>query len=241
MSAISLAGSTGGSALNGGTVTLTYPAAARANGNVAVCVVTLGTAAATALAVASSSGAAYTQIVTTVQSSNVRFGVFRRILQSTAETQAVITGTGGSTDTTSGVIMIYSAVDRTTPEDVTATSTNGSGTSPNSPSITVASSGDAIITAIGIGLVSVPTAPSSYANTTIASGADTRPATSAAAWITNASTAAIDPAAWASTTATWISATIALRREYDIAANGVGDETEASIVRESRRVVVRSY
>lgn len=241
MSAISLAGSTGGGAINGGNVTLTYPAGSNAVGNVAICTVTLGTSRAQVLAVASSSGAAYSQIVSTIQSSNVRFGVFRRIILSTGETQATITGTGGSTDATSTVIHLFAAVDKTTPEDVTATSTNGSGTTPDSPSITVASSGDAIISAIGIGLVSVPTAPSSFLNTAIGSATDTHPATSAAAWITNASTAAFNPAAWASTTATWISATIALRREYDIGAYEIGTQTDASIAVEARKVVLRSY
>ncbi len=242
MTAIALVGSTGGGAINGGNVTLTYPAGSV--GNCSIVTVTLGTSKASTLSVTSSSGAAsfYTQIVTTLQSSNVRFGVFRRIVQSSAETSVIVTGTGGSTDATSGVMHVFSNVDRTTPEDVTATSTNGASTTPDSPSITVASCGDAIMSAVGIGIVSAPTAPSSFLNSQVATGSDTNPITSAAAWITNASTAAFNPTTWTSTTATWTSATIALRRAFghDTGGFDVMDSSEI-LAREERTTIVRSY
>lgn len=241
MTDISFVNSTGGGAINGGNVTLTYPAGV-GPGDCSIVTVTLGTSKTTTLSVTSSSGAAsfYSQIVTTIQSSFVRFGVFRRIIASSAELSCIVTGSGGSTDATSAVIHVFENVDRTTPEDVTATSTNGGSTTPDSPSITVASCGCAIISAVGIGIVSAPTAPSSFVNSQVATGSDTHPITSAAAWITNNSTAAFNPTTWTSTSATWASATIALRRAYDQGFEK-GWRSDSEQVDEMRRVVVRSY
>ena len=243
MTGISFVNSTGGGALNGANVTLTYPAGVGV-GDVSVVTVTLGTSKASTLSVTSSSGAAsfYSQIVSTIQSSNVRFGVFRRVIASSAELSCIVTGTGGSTDSTTAVLQAFDFVERTTPEDVTATSTNGSGTTPDSPSITVASCGCAIISAVGIGIVSAPTAPSSFLNSVVATGNDTNKATSAMAWITNASTAAFNPTTWTSTSATWISATVALRRGFGHDQGGIDVcDSNENVVRESRKTVVRSY
>ncbi len=239
MAIVTFAGSTGGVAANGGNVTLTYPGQYSSNAYALVSV-TLGTSKLTTMAVASSSGAAFTQIVATIVSSNARFGVFRRLLDSSAETQCTVTGSAGSTDSTSTVISLFRDTDITTPEDATATSTTGSGTTPDSPSITVVSCGCAIITSVGIALISSPTAPSSYLNRTVAPSTDTRPATTAQAWITNLTTAAIDPASWTSTSASWCSATIALRpmSSFWYETGYLGSDPVAD---EARRTVIRSY
>lgn len=242
MTAISLIGSTGGGATNGGNVALTYPSPAR--GNVAVVTVCIGTGTAPTLAVVSSSGGAgfFTQIVSTIRSSNHSFGVFRRVISSPLELGCRVNGNGLSTSSVTAVLHMFANVDRTTPEDVTPTSTNGASTTPDSPSITVASCGCAIVSAIGLGLVSAPTAPSSFLNSQVATGADTVPASAAAAWITNASTAAFNPTTWTSTSQVWISATIALRRAFghDTGGSAIGTRSAAQ-VQEQRRVVVKSY
>lgn len=241
MTAIAFVNSTGGGAINGNNVTLTYPAGV-GPGDVAVVTVTHGTSKASTLSVTSSSGAAsfYTQIVTTIVSSFARFGVFRRVIVSSAELSCIVTGTGGSTDSTATVIHVFENVDRTTPEDVTATSTTGNGTTPDSPSITVGSCGCAIISAIGLQFISAPTAPSSFLNSQVATGNDTLDATAAAAWITNTTTAAFNPTNWTSTSAAWCSATIALRRAYDQGFEK-GWQSDSELVDERRRIVVRSY
>lgn len=242
--AISFIGSTGGSAINGGNVTLTLPGT-YSSGDVAVVTVTLGTSKATSLSVASSSGGAFSQIVTTTNSSFARFGVFRQVLASTTSVQAVITGSGGSTDSTSGVVHIFRGVDNTTPEDATPTSTTGSGTSWDSPSITPVTSNDVILTCVGGQTILAITAPSSFSDATTASGNDTFDCRSGQAWITNATTSAFDPAAWTSTaTVSWVAATVALRPFIppDIfwASFAAGPDI-APQIDEMRRVTVRSY
>lgn len=241
MAIISLIGSTVGSAINGGNVTLTLPGN-YSSGNVAIVVVTLGTSTTATLACASSSGGAFTQIVTTVASSFARFGVFRTVISSTsALTQAVITGTASALDTTVAGIHIFRNVDQVTPEDVTATSTTGASTTPDSPSITVTSCGCAIISAVGTSLISTLTAPSSWLNATTKTTNDTNDATIGQAWITNATTNAFDPASWTSTTTTpWCSATIALR-PVAYTWDEMGVISDSDVVKASRTTVVRSY
>jgi hypothetical protein len=239
MPIITFVGSTGASALNGGNATITYPGQYSSNA-CAIVAVTLGTSRTTALAVASSSGAAFTQIVATIVSSNARFGVFRRLLGSSAETQCTVTGSALAVDSTTSVLMLFRDVDATTPEDATATSTTGSGTAPLGPSITVVSCGCAIITAVGISLNSAPTAPSSFLNATSKATTDTDPATTAQAWITNKTTAVYTPTAWTSTTASWCSATIALRpiSSFWYEMGYIGADP---VVMEANRTVIRSY
>jgi len=213
--AITFVGATSGGAINGGDATITLPGTYSA-GDYSIVGVTLATSKAATLSVTSSSGDAYTQIVTTIDTSNTVFGVFRRLIVSTGETQITVTGTAGASDTTTGIVMIFDGVHPYTPEDVTPTSTNGASATPDSPSITVVSCSDVIITAVGFGTtltaVNPPTPPSSFLNPTTANSTDTNSAKSGMAWITNATTAAFNPAAWTSTASvTWASATIALR------------------------------
>lgn len=247
--AISLIGSTMAGALNGGNVTITLPGT-YSSGDVAVVNVTLGTSKATVLSVASSSGAAYTQIVTTIVSSLVRFGVFRQVIPSTGYTQFTVTGAGGSTDSTCSIVHIFTGVDQTTPEDVTATSTTGNSATPDSPSITVASCSDAIVTSVGWSVSArLLTAPTSFSDALTEQSSDTRPAQAGQAWITNATTSAFDPASWTSTGAAsgWCAATIALKPFVLVssaeqwAAIMAGPDISSSVVDEARRVVVRSY
>lgn len=210
--AIAFAGSVTGSATNGGNVTLTIPSSAAVIGNCAVIAVTLGTTRLTALAVASSTGIAYTQIVTTTVSSFARFGVFRRIFASTAEVTLTITGTAGTSDAAACACLIFSGVSTSAPEDATPTSTTGASTTPDSPSITVTQSNCAIISPVGVaGSLLVPTAPSSFLNAISTDGNDTLDAATFSAWISNTSTSPYDPTPWGiSVPRTWLSATIAL-------------------------------
>lgn len=216
--AIIFDGSATGTANNGGNATITIPSAARIAGECCIVAVTLGTSRATpTLSVTTSSGAAYTTIVSRVDSSNAHFGVFRRLLASTGETTITVTGTGNSSDSTTGVLYTFEGVDQTTPEDATPTSTSGSGTSPDSPSITVESPYCAIISAVGAQLVATLTVPSSptgfiWQSSVSVNANDNWDSTTGLVWGINGSTSAFNPGAWTSSaSASWASATIALR------------------------------
>lgn len=244
--AISFVGSTGGGSLNGGNVTMTIPGTYD-EGDVVYIAATLGTSRTTSPTVRSSSGGTsstlFTEVITAANSSYCRFSVFRlKITSTAAQTQAVVIGTANSTDATAGVCLVFRGVENASPEDVTATSTTGSGANADSPSITVASCSDAIISAIGIQFVSVPTAPSSFLNSVVANANDTIDATAGMAWITNVSTAAFNPTAWTSTAASWCSATIAVRPANITGWSATPGMTATnSRINEDRRVVVRSY
>lgn len=210
--AITFVGSSEQGVINGGNATLNFSPVSV--GDYVLLAVTLGTSRTTGMAVTSSSGAAiYTTVVSTVTSSFARFAMFRNIVTSTGETTVSVTGTGGTSDALAAVVMVFSGVDPTTPEDVTATSTTGSGTTPDSPSITVASCGCAIISAFGAQVSDTAvTAPSSFLNQTNVNANDTIDATTGQAWLTFNSTSPVNPTSWSNlTSATWISATVALR------------------------------
>lgn len=243
--AISFVGSTAGGAVNGGNVTLTLPGTFKP-GDVAYVTATLGTSRTTSPTVRSSSGGTsstnFTELITSVNSSYCRFSVFRLSITSTAtQTQAVVIGTANSTDATAGAVLILRGAENSSPEDVTSTSTTGASANADSPSITVVSCSDAIISAIGIQFVSIPTAPSSFLNAATANANDTIDATAGIAWITNATTAAFNPTAWTSTSASWCSATVAVRPSIDYAGFFAAGPDTASAVDREKFVTIVSY
>lgn len=213
--AISFIGSAEAQAINGGNVTVTLPGGMQ-TGDVVIATVSQGSTRTTAMTCTSSAGTTYTQLVTTLASSAVtsRFSVWRRIMPAAVETQILANGTGGSSDACAVVCQVFRGVDQTTPEDATATSTNGSGTTPDSPSITVVKPGDAIISCVQSGISDTTvTAPSSFLNQVDINSADTLVTTAGMAWITHNSSAAFNPTSWSNfTSAAWTSATVALRQ-----------------------------
>ncbi len=241
--AISFLGSSAGAGnTNGGNATITLPT--NLASDVVYVFATIGSSRTPTITATTSVGAeTFTSVMTQLDSSSVHFTVLRRVLTA-PRTQAIITGTGNSSDTTTGVAYVFRNANTLTPEDVTITSTNGSGTTPDSPSITVSSCGDAIITCFGAGISDTTvTQPSSFLNTGNGDASDNWPSTTWASWITYNSTAAINPAAWAAlTSATWISATVAVRAVSTQFTNfGMAPEGTQDVVDEARRVVVKSY
>lgn len=238
-----LGSSTGAGAINGNNATITLPTNQLAD--VVYVFATIGSSRTPTITVRTSVGAAetFTPIIT-VDSSSVHFSVQRWIIAS-PRTQAIVVGTGNSSDTATGVAYVFRNVNMLTPEDVTPTSTTGSGTTPDSPSITVGNSGDAIITCFGAGVSDTAvTAPSSFLNTGNGNASDNWPSTTWASWITYNSTAPIDPAAWAGlTSATWIAATVAVEAISTAFTNFAmaPEEQTLAVVTEARRVVVASY
>lgn len=224
--AVVLVGSTGGSgATNGGTLTRTIPVTVQSN-DVVVAVACQGTSVTGAFAVTSSSGGAFTQALSSVfQSSNVKMGIWWIQSSGQSLTQVVTSGTGGSSDTTNSVVMVFRNVSTGAPLDgVTGTTSNGSGTTPDSPSITpggTAANGVLPYMVISAFAASVQdttvTQPTSWALAGNANATDNRPSTCCAATVTIQSTAAFDPGAWSGlTSATWVSGTVLLRPDFDL-------------------------
>jgi hypothetical protein len=242
--AVRFVGTTSGSAINGGNVAITLPGNYN-TGDCAIVTVSIGASIAATLSVASSSGATtfYTQIVTTIRTSNLSFGVFRRIIASTAEQGISITGPGTLLASVTGAVHIFDAVSTSTPEDVAATSTTGGSVSPLSPPITPVTFGCGIISAAGLGtqISALLTGPTGFLNFQSTTGADTDPATVGQAWIPNGSTSTKTPGAFTSSaTATWASATIALR-PATITWSEASLTSADPVATEARRVVIRSY
>lgn len=212
---ITVVESTTGSANNGGSVTLTFTLSAS---DYIVVTATRGTSRTGAMTVTSSSGGSYTNLLgATLQSSSCQFSVWGQLVGSAGTpTQAIITGTANASDSTCAVGSVWRGVRSSAPTDATTTSTTGNSSTPDSPSITVDNSdgGDVIITAIGQQATGVTlTPPSSFTSLGTVSVNDNWDAAGGQAWLTYASTSAINPAAWASTLAAgWGSATIALRQ-----------------------------
>jgi hypothetical protein len=251
--AITFIGSTTGASAAGANVTLTLPGT-YVSGDVAIVAVTLGTSKTTTLAVASSSGGAgtYTQIVSTITSSNTRFGVFGVTIQSAAAlTQAVVTGTGGSTDATVAVVHIFRGCEVSTGggfnagQDVTAVSTTGSAATLTTANVTVVSCSDAIVNAGALGLNNVLTAASSYLQTAQTGAAATHPIRLAQAYVIYASTVGnTNMGSWTSTgsAAGFCTAVVPLKPSITYGgAFGAGPDTAAEVAREKRKVIVRSY
>lgn len=239
--AISFVGAAENSTTNGNNPVLTLPALSAGD----CVIVAYSVPRATTLNVTSSStSTGYTQIVSTVTNGNLNFGVFRRLVP-TAETQAICTGSGNGQDAITAVAMVFTGVDQSTPEDVTATSTTGTSTTPDSPSITIATSNAVIISAVG-SLVSdaAVTAPSSFLDQTDINASDTRSTTTGQAWITSASTSAFNPGSWSNfTSAAWCSATIALRPASTVSFQWypMGVDSVAELLRETSSVKVSEY
>lgn len=218
-------------AINGGSVTLTFTSSALPN-DLVLAFVTIGTSRSPTMGVASSDGAAMTLSLSSIQnSSNVQFGIFHRIIPAGAtQAQIIASGTGGSTDsiTCVGYILRNSS---TAPYDATVTSTTGSGTTPDSPSITPSGNSQGMpliaITAFGAGVNDVTvTPPSSWSAANIFGATDTHPSTTGVSQITYNSSAALNPASWSNlTSATWIAATLLVKSDFNA---GAGIEVDSN-------------
>lgn len=199
---------------NGGNPTLTFASTSVQAGDVVVVAYAVPRTL-TMNVTSSSTGTAYTQCVTTLTNGNLNFSVWYRVIGA-SEVQAICTGTGNAQDGDTAVGFAFRGVDTTNPLDVTATSTTGTGTTPQSPAITPATPlNNIVISAVG-SLVSdtTVTAPSSWLNQTDVDAVDTRSTTTGMCWLSYSSTTALTPASWTNfTSAAWASATIALKEQ----------------------------
>lgn len=203
-----------GSAINGGNVTLTLPTSQVA-GDYNVVTYAIPTSTGT-LTVTTSSGGPFTQIVPTTNSTTavvLRLGTFAYTQTNTIITQAICAGTAGTSDGISAVCMVFRDDALNITLDATSQVATGSGTTPDSPSITVVSSNDVILSCVGSNVTDTAvTAPTSFVNQVDVTANDTRDTTVGMAMITLASTAAFNPASWTGfTSGGWVAATVALK------------------------------
>lgn len=201
-------------ATNGGNVSVTISSVS--SGDYILVAVGIGSSTTPTITVTSSStSAAYTSLLGgTLKSSSMSFDVFGKLLTA-AETTVQSFGTGRSSDSATIVVMAFRGVRSSNPIDATTTSTTGTGTTPDSPSITVASCGCAIISAVNAQVTDTTvTAPSSFLNQIDINANDNWDTTCGMAWITHSATSSFNPTSWSNfTSATWGSATIALSPE----------------------------
>ncbi len=201
---LSLVGSTGGTAINGGNVTLTYPTTTRA-GDVVYVWGGHGRVSATSTDLGPTLSASFTTlaICSAAISSNCNFGVWRRVLPA-AEATVLCLGTTRSSDTVGYMTAVFRGVSTASPEGgVTPTVAGSTTANPDPPAITAPSGTNWVVAASGC-LIS-DTAPGTVASSSggtytalsTISGADTIPFSAAAAyWTTVAPSASIDPGAW---------------------------------------------
>ena len=210
--AITFVASVEGSATNGGNVTLTLPSSIMVINDV---VVVSGGVPQTGVSVGTQSSFGYTELIQFNSSGSYRFVVDRKIMGNPVDTQVVCLGTAASSDGISYVAQILRGVDRITPEDATITSTSGTGTTPDSPSITTVTDGAFVLSCVGSNVSDITvTAPSGYSNQVDVNANDTRNSTVGMATILKSSNGAEDPPSWTGfTTGVWCSASVALRPE----------------------------
>lgn len=140
--------------------------------------------------------------------------VYRKVMGASPDTDVTLDGSAG-TSRHSGVLFVLRGVDTTTPEDATATTTNGVGIgTPDNPSITTVTAGAWVIAFAGSTQPdTVTNAPTNYVNLAwIANGADNA---TMGATREIASAGPEDPAAWTDITGTgtdsWTAITVAVR------------------------------
>lgn len=207
--------STTGSANNGGNATLTLGVL---RDDYIVVTATRGTSRTGAMTVASSSGGTYTNLLgTTLQSSSCQFSVWGHLVTGSEapSIQAVISGTGNSSDSCCAVASVWRFVRSSNPFDGAIASTTGNSSLPDSPAATLIDPDldEVVITAIGQQATGVTlTPPSTYTSLGTVSVNDNWDSAGGQAYIILTSTAAtVDPATWTSTlSAGWASATIVL-------------------------------
>lgn len=214
--ALSFAGTGENSAINGGTVTITFSASACVTGNYVVVTYATPVTPGTGMSVRSSVvGDTFTQILATTASTvnAVVMSIWAKKLGTPATVQAVCTGTGNSSDGDTAVGIILADDGKNPQLDTAVTVQTGSGTTPDSPSITVVTSNDIVMSCVAAAISDTTvTAPTSFTNQADINASDTRSTTTGMAIITLNSTSAFDPGTWTNfTSAGWVGATVAIR------------------------------
>jgi hypothetical protein len=205
--AISLVGTVTGGAANGADVTLTLPGGIAEND--LVCVFG-GSYQGFASAGVSTSG--YTEN-TDYLGATMELSFSYKKMGASPDASVTGIGSGNSNLASAYVAMVFRGVDTSTPIDATTVTTEGSGSSPNSASITTVTNGAAVISAvISDNQDTSVTAPTGYGNTANGNASDLLSTTVAAAWKAVSSAGAENPEPWTTwSNREWSALTVALR------------------------------
>jgi hypothetical protein len=141
--------------------------------------------------------------------------VGRKAMGATPDTSVTVTGSGNANHGTAAIAFVFRGVCPVTPEDATATTTTGSSTNPDPPSITTVTDNAAVIAGANSTANDTSiTAPSGYGSQFDIVGDDTNDITIGLSWKAVAAAGAENPAAWTGwSTGGWRSFSIALRAD----------------------------
>lgn len=206
--AISLVGTTKGSAANGANVDIDLTGLSLAQNDL---VVVMGGFSNAGNSGVSTSG--YTEPVDIGDTVTMSLSVAYKLMGASPDTSVTCLGSGDTLDATSYVVMAFRGVDTSSPLDATSVAAAGVSGAVNSPSITTVTDGAAVISCgIQTASDSTVTPPSGYGNAVVQNQSDSFSCTAMAAWKQISPAGAENPAAWADiASSTWVAASVALR------------------------------
>jgi hypothetical protein len=205
--AITLVGTNSGSAGNGNDVTVSIP-----GGTVQDDIVLVMGGHGNTAGDAGVNSAGYTEVIDRDRGA-CQLSVSWRRMPSSVPSSVDCKGSGNAADAAAYVVMVFRGVDTSTAIDVTSTSDESTGNTPNSPLITTVTDGAAVISCfIQASNETSLTQPSGYVNKIQESKTETSPVTVAAAWDAISPAGGENPGPWTGLpSAAWVAATIALR------------------------------
>jgi hypothetical protein len=204
---ITLVGSpTEGSAIDGLDITLSLPTGMQ-RGDMVYVYHALNTALG-----GGTTSTGWTQVAT-VDSGLTRSEIFRKRMESTLDTQIVLTGSANVQRVSGAVAFALRGVDASNPEDATPTNATASSTDPDSPSITTQTPYAWVLSFMHTRIRDLAvTAPSGYSNQVDVDADDTIDITVGGATREIAFPGAENPAAWTNVTSgEWVAWSVAVR------------------------------
>ncbi len=205
--AITLVGSRSGGNNNGGDVSITLPGGTAEDD---IVLVMGGNAASGGDAGVNTSG--YNEVIDRVNG-NAALSVSWKRMGGSPDGSVSCKGSSNSNDATAYVVYVFRGVSTLSAIDETSTSDEANNSDPNSPSITTATAGAAVVSCFAHA-VDEPSysAPSGYGDKVITNRTETNPLTVGAAWDAVSGAGTENPGAFnGGTSGRWVAATIALR------------------------------
>ena len=216
--AITFVGSGDAATINGGDPTITLPSMLQDD----LVVVVAGDSQ--QLATVGFTTAGYTTFISGLQHSGsgpILWAGYK-FMGASPDASVQVSNNSGSTHSCSAVALVFRGVDLTTPLDATTTTTDGTSTNPDSPSITTVNGGVVMSAFTSEVLDASVTMPSGYSDQIDESADDNNDIVTGAAWKAVGAATAEDPASWTNVSSgAWIAISIALRE----AAGGGGAVT----------------
>ncbi|HSX01548.1 MAG TPA: hypothetical protein VLF67_04885, partial [Candidatus Saccharimonas sp.] len=240
--AISIVGTNqGGSATNGGDVTLTFSVGAGAPAVGDHIYVFGGRFTRAGTYGPDTANGTYEQVALyTTEIANYTIGIWRRIITSSPPTVVVCKGSGNSADATAYCSMVVRGADATF--DAAIALATGASTNPNPPSITAVNGSLAVIWACSTSSDSAPGTVTNY--TALAQGGanDTNAISCAIGTRAISSSGAEDPPAWSAwTTGTWAAHTFELRPNQTASAAMAGAGALSCNATKAKFLIIEAY